>query len=146
MDLEGPGLHLPKRSGDVGYDLEAAKTVTLNPGQQVDIPTNVRVKLPEGVWGEIRARSSIARKGLQVDAGVIDNGYTGPLLVLMRNMNRYERDSPICDWAGRVIIEKGSRIAQLVLHLMVAEVDVSAVEDLDHDPRRGLAAFGSTGV
>lgn len=144
IDPEGPGLHNPKREGDVGWDLEAAIDVLLQPNQQVDVPTNVRVQLPTGVWGEIRARSSISRMGLQVDAGVIDNGYTGPLLVLLRNMNRKDEDNQSCDWAGRVRIEKGMRVAQLVLHDMVPALHWE-LQEMPHDPRRGEAGFGSTG-
>lgn len=151
IDPDGPGLHLPKRDGDVGYDLEAAETVELRPNEQTDVPTNIRLALPEGTWGEIRARSSVALRGLQVDAGVLDNGYTGPVFVLLRNMNRL-LDAPItrvtngCDWRGSVTINEGERIAQLVLHVAVMGVMTVEVEELAHDPRRGEAAFGSTGV
>ena len=134
IDPLGPGLHRPKLDGDVGWDLEAAERMVLHPGSQRDIPTNVRVQLPAGYWGEIRARSSIARMGLQVDAGVLDNGYTGPLFVLLRNMG-----------VGRVEVPKGMRIAQLVLHRGAFHVLGKEVDELADDPRRGNAGFGSTG-
>lgn len=144
IDPDGPGLHKPKREGDVGWDLEAAETVDLRCGEAIDIPVNVRVQLPEHCWGEIRARSSIARRGLQVDAGVIDNGYTGPLFVLLRNVNRNDWAKPIVDWSVGVRVHKGERIGQLVLHHAYWAPGVE-VEELEDDPRRGNAAFGSTG-
>lgn len=145
IEPDGPGLHAPKRHGDVGYDLEAAATVVLLPGQQHDIPTNVRIRLPEDCWGEIRARSSIARKGLQVDAGVLDTAYTGELLVLLRNMNRTGHSNGACDPFGRVTIQQGERIGQLVLHYAY-RAELLEAPDIAHDPRRGTAGFGSTGA
>lgn len=144
IDPDGPGLHSPKLDGDVGFDLEAAHTVVLDPNQEIDIQTNVRVQLPPDCWGEIRARSSIARRGLQVAATVIDNGYTGPLFVLLRNVNRRPGAGGYTDWAGRVIMEAGERIAQLVLHRGVWATAVE-VPDIQDDPRRGPRSFGSTG-
>jgi dUTP pyrophosphatase len=132
IDPLGPGLHSPKLLGDVGWDLEASRTVKLRPHEQADVPTNVRVKLPSNAWGEIRARSSIARRGLQVDAGTIDTGFTGELLVLVRNLG-----------PGPVVIDEGDRVGQLVLHWAYRTVGVE--QDFEHNPDRGEAGFGSTG-
>jgi dUTP pyrophosphatase len=138
IDPAGPGLHSPKLPGDVGWDLAAAEEVVLEPRTAQDVLCNVRVKLPEDCWGEIRARSSIARRGLQVDAGVLDNGYTGPLFVLLRNVNRLSFAGPA------VRIKKGDRIGQLVLHWAVWAQGIE-VPEIVEDDRRGSRAFGSTG-
>jgi len=160
-------LHEPKRHGDVGWDLEASETVTIEPGQAIDVPTNVRIELPEDVWAEIRARSSIARRGLQVDAGTIDPGYRGPLFALVRNMTQPKPNELFQYWteAGShrvgfrpfrfymdwkenrsVTIEKGERVAQVVFHrvtpVWLEEVPTDA---LDFNTHRGEGGFGSTG-
>lgn len=150
VDPNGPGLALPAKEGDVGYDLSAAHDVSLLPGQALDIETNVRVSLPTAAWGEIRARSSIVRYGLAVEAGVLDTNYTGRLYVLIRNMNLNRHHlSDACDDWGRVAIKRGQRIAQLILHRRYDgeyEVGVEEVNSLEDDPRRGSAGFGSSGT
>lgn len=145
IDPEGSGLNSPQKSGDIGWDLEAAEDIIIPLHGQVSVPTNVRVKLPDDTWGEIRARSSIAIKGLLVEAGILDNGYTGPLWIVLRNMNHKQNGNLACDWGGNVYIKKGERIAQLVLHqaIWASGLEVTHIED---DPRRGNLSFGSTGI
>lgn len=146
-----PGIHPPKHVGDVGYDLVAMESVTLGPNEQKDIPVNARVRLPPGTWGEIRGRSSIARRNLQVDAGTLDNGYRGPLFVLMRNMNMPELRTNIVDnrteYRDRpgVTIEKGERVGQLVLHVMHSDPLILQEGEVLMDTPRGVQGFGSTG-
>lgn len=147
-----PGLHLPKRSGDVGWDLEAMHDVVIPPMQAVDVPINARLELPDGVWAEIRARSSIARRNLQVDAGTIDTGYRGDLFVLVRNMT-FPRlmtsalglhAAPVENDRGTVTIRAGERVGQLVFY-HVARVWAVEVDEVDQSTERGINGFGSTG-
>jgi len=138
IDPEGPGLHEPKRDGDIGWDLEASETVRIGAGGQKDIPTNIRIQLPPHCWGEIRSRSSIAKRNLIVPPTVLDNGYTGPIFVLLYNANLFDNGTM------GATIEKGERVAQLVVHhgVWCRSEEVESVPD---DPRRGSAGFGSTG-
>lgn len=155
IDDSGPGLHEPKREGDVGWDLECSERTVIKPGEAVDVPTNVRLHLPEFTWAEIRARSSIVRKGLAVESGTIDTGYRGPLFVLVRNMRMLSpfeafrlRDLDECaEWLDSycVVIEKGERVGQVVFH-KVAEVWAQEVSAIDLNTDRGTMGFGSTGV
>lgn len=153
IDESLPGeLHSPKLNGDVGWDLAASTDTLIHPGAAVDVPINVAVALPHGYWGEIRARSSIARRGLQVDAGTLDNGYRGPLYALVRNMATPNFDvlqdsSAYADWkfeAG-VVINAGERVAQLVLHPIMPAIG-QQVSKIRTDTMRGTDGFGSTGV
>ena len=144
-----PGIHTPKLDGDVGWDLEAMEDVTIFPGKALDIPINVRLHLPKGVWAEIRGRSSIARRGLQVDAGTIDTGYRGPLYVLARNTKVWQPGDPTSDEfrnENAVRIKAGERVGQVVfyniLHMGYTHV---AKDDFDSDTERGENGFGSTG-
>lgn len=114
-------------------DLATINEWTLRPGESKDLPTGLRVELPEGVWGRITGRSSTLRKrGLFVNEGVIDQGYRGELFVYVTNRNDYD-----------TVIEHGTRLAQLILApvLRAAVVEVERVSD----SIRGSKGFGSTG-
>lgn len=80
------GICPPQMEGDTGYDLIAATTVSIGPMVAADIPVNVRLQLPPGFCVDIRNRSSMAKRGLYVDQNLIDEGYRGPLFVMVRNM------------------------------------------------------------
>lgn len=134
IEDDKPGqLHQPQMAGDVGWDLEASQDTNILPGRAFDVPTNVAVELPSGFWGEIRARSSIARRGLQVDAGTIDNGYRGPLYALVRNLTN-----------DVVTIKQGERVAQLVLH-KIHDAEGVYTDEVSTQTERGIDGFGSTG-
>lgn len=133
---------LPTRahSGDAGFDLYAAESVSIPYDQFRDVPCGVRVALPEGVWGRIVGRSSTIRKrDLLVTEGTIDTGYRGPLFAGVRNLGR----------AGTVV-EKGDRIAQLILlpnasaQYRAAWTSAAHFADIPHDGR-GDNGFGSSG-
>jgi len=139
INPEGSGLHTPKLPGDIGWDLEAAEDVVIRPGEYYDVPTNIRLELPETMWAQILARSSIVKRGLMVDAGIIDTGYRGPLFVVVRNMKR----NPPGALAPSIHLEKGERVAQLVFH-RVEQVWTEEVSEIA-ESERGSAGFGSTG-
>lgn len=138
----GPNGVLPSRahSGDAGYDLYVSEDTVIPPGQFIDVPCDLRVALPSGVWARITGRSSTLRKrGLLVAEGIIDNGYRGPLYAGVRNLEQ-----------RTVRVAKGDRIAQLILH----ENTTSGYEPVSVDPgmferipgdTRGVAGFGSSG-
>lgn len=135
-----PGIHEPKHDGDVGWDLVAMKTVIITPGAVEEIPINARIELPKGHWGEIRARSSIAKRGLQVDAGTIDNGYRGPLFVITRSMIKSVPGKKMA-----IRIEQGERVGQLVFH-KIFPMTMEEVESIELETTRGENGFGSTGL
>lgn len=141
VDPHGPGLHTPKLPGDIGWDLEAAEDITIRSGRYADVPTNVRLELPENMWAQILARSSIVKRGIMVDAGIIDTGYRGPLFVVVRNMKRTEPGRP--KHSSDICLHKGERIAQLVFHHVEA-VWAEEVQEIA-DSERGALGFGSTG-
>ena len=68
------GLPLPayQTSGSAGMDLRAAipEAMVLEPLQRVAVPTGLRIQLPDGYEGQVRARSGLAfKKGLAVING-----------------------------------------------------------------------------
>ena len=103
-DLPLPGY---ATDGAAGMDLRAAleTPVTLAPGERAAIPTGIRIALPEGYEGQVRARSGLARHhgiGMVNAPGTIDSDYRGPVLALLINHG----EEPYT-------IRRGDRIAQL---------------------------------
>jgi dUTP pyrophosphatase len=133
------GLELPgyATSGSAGVDLRAAVAdeVWLAPGARRVVPTGLRLAIPSGWEGQVRARSGLAlRHGLALPnaPGTIDSDYRGELGVLLVNLG-----------ARPVRIARGERIAQLVL-APVGRATFEPVERVD-DTARGDGGFGSTG-
>lgn len=125
-----------KTEGAAGYDLHAsAKAVATNAGAWV--PTGVHVSLPPASFGLIKVRSSLAARGVEVGAGVIDSDYRGEIKV------KVYTHAP----GAEVEIEAGERFAQLVIIPLLAPQPslVSSVEALTLTDR-GDGGFGSTGV
>lgn len=133
----GEGARRPyrKHDGDAGWDLFVSRPCTIQPGETVDVHTDIRVKLPIRMYIRITGRSSTLRKHhLLVDEGIIDNGYTGELFVCVHNMG----DEPFR-------VERGMRLAQMMFH-QIEDVRWSEVDDIGpSSDGRGDAGFGSTG-
>jgi dUTP pyrophosphatase len=128
------GVSAPALEGDVGYDLRAARDAIL-PGSAKSptyVPTGVRIKAPEGVWTRIVARSSTIRRGVLVAEGIIDNAYTGELLVACINLTGED-----------VHVKAGDRLAQLICCPVITP-KLALVEELP-ETARGEKGFGSTG-
>ena len=134
------GLSLPayQTASAAGMDLLAAidAKVTISPGERVAIATGLAMAIPDGYEGQVRPRSGLARHhGLTVAnaPGTIDADYRGEVMVLLIHLG-----------SEAVIIERGMRIAQLVIS-PVTQAAIKAVETLD-DTSRGAGGFGSTGT
>lgn len=130
---------LPTRAtnGSAGYDLYLSEDIKIYGGRIELCKTGIAIEIPEGYEGQIRCRSSLAKKGLMVANGIgtIDSDYRGEIGVLIYN-------SPyIGDMA---YLTKGERIAQIVFN-KVEEAIFEVVDDLC-DTDRGEGGFGSTGV
>lgn len=136
----GQGLPLPayETAGAAGMDLRAAveDPVTLEPGARGLVPTGLKIAVPSGFEAQVRARSGWALKTgvvLPNAPGTIDSDYRGEVKVILANLG----DEP-------VVIERGMRIAQLVLTPVVRAR--WQVEDHGLDAtERGSGGFGHTG-
>ncbi len=136
----GEGIELPSYATEhsTGLDLRAAllEPVSLKPMERVLVPTGFIFEIPEGYEGQVRPRSGLAlKKGITVlnSPGTIDSDYRGEVKVLLINLG-----------AEEVIIERGERIAQLVI-APVSRVQIVEVEEVSATAR-GDGGFGSTGV
>ena len=135
----GEGLPLPRyeTDGAAGLDLRAAidTPIALAPMERRPIPTGLRVAIPRGFEGQVRARSGLALKhGLAVvnAPGTLDSDYRGELQVLLVNLG----PEPFT-------IERGMRIAQVLL-APVTRIAWEEAESLT-ETARGAGGFGHSG-
>jgi dUTP pyrophosphatase len=133
-----PDVALPSYGtpGAAAFDLAAAAAVAVPPHAIALVPTGLVVKVPEGYFLAILARSSTPlKRGLMVanGVGVIDSDYCGPAdEVKIQVIN-------VTDQA--VHVAAGDRLAQ---GMVLAAPRVTFVEAATADaPSRG--GFGSTG-
>ena len=129
------GATLPHRShaDDAGLDLYARNDAMIFPGEGVAFDTGVCIELPPGTFGKIESRSGLnVKHGIVSCGGIIDQGYTGSIVVKLYNLS------------GRhYFIKAGDRIAQLIIQEYV-HVDLEEVDELT-DTDRGESGIGSTG-
>ena len=121
---------------DAGVDLVANEDVIIPAGSRHLVKTGFRVELPAGTVGLVCPRSGLAAKhGVTVlnSSGVIDQGYTGEIGVILVNHGR-----------GAHYIAKGDRIAQLLVMPVLTPV-LERVDSIDEKTERGTHGFGSSG-
>ena len=134
-----PGARVPARArpGDAGYDLCAAESFSLWPGERVTVPTGVAIALPPGVAGLVTPRSGLAAQdgiSLVNGPGLIDPNYRGEIRVVLVNLGD-----------ARFEAVAGDRIAQLLLVPFVVP-DACVVDELPPSgDDRGENGFGSSG-
>ena len=73
-----------KRSA--GLDLYSNIDVNIEVVSIKKINTGICISLPENSYGSIRDKSSLEAKGLLTLGGVIDNDYTGEIIVIMTSL------------------------------------------------------------
>ena len=133
----GKGAKRPykKYSGDAGWDLFVSRPCDIQPGETVDVHTDLQIDMPPKTYARITGRSSTLRKhGLLVYEGIIDNGYTGEMFVCVHNLGK-----------NTFHVEPGMRLAQIIFGT-IDDIRWSEVDEIIMDPRkRGNNGFGSTG-
>jgi len=117
---------------DIGYDLYASENLTIAAHGAAGVPTGIAMEFVPPAGGVVKTRSGMAKKRLMCNAGVIDAGYRGEIIVLMENLG----DQPY-------EIKRGDKIAQLLEHRFLAN---EVVEAELGDAARGAKGFGSTGA
>ena len=133
-------INLPRyeTEGSSGMDLSANinSNIEIEPGDSTIIPTGISVSIPKNFEIQIRPRSGLAAKN-QISVlntpGTIDADYRGEIKVILINLGK-----------KKFVLEKGSRIAQMVL-CPIAKAKIREVENLEKTDR-GSGGFGSTGT
>ena len=125
---------LPKYAhpGDVGMDMYAMETVTINPGEHCRLFHGFAMEFPEGYMAKVFDKSSISKAGLHTLGGVFDAGYRGEYNTHLVNLG-----------SEPYTVEEGDKVSQLVLvPVSIAEIEETGTLS---ESARGLGAFGSTG-
>lgn len=122
--------------GSAGMDLcaDIEGELRLAPLERTLIPTGIAIALPQGLEAQIRPRSGLALKqGLTMvnSPGTIDSDYRGEIQLIVINLGREP-----------VVIERGQRIAQMVLQRVI-RANWQEVEELPSSQRQE-GGFGHT--
>jgi dUTP pyrophosphatase len=133
-----PSISLPEyqTAGAAGFDLAASADVEIAPNTIALIPTGLVIRVPDGHFLGIFARSSTPlKRGLIVanGVGVVDADYCGPtdeIKIQVLNVT-----------ASPVTITRGDRIAQGIILPIVRPTWV----ERKTPRRRTRGGFGSTG-
>ena len=96
---------IPTRASrrSAGLDLYSSIDARIDTNSIKKINTGIRVSLPENSHGSIRDKFSLAAKGILTLGEVIDNDYTGEIIVIMTFL------------IEPIKIKKGQKIAQLIV-------------------------------
>ncbi len=152
MKLCHPNAKLPVQSdGDVGFDITCVEEVILEPGKVTRVPTGlipaetmepliINNKIIGRPFMKIEGRSGMAAKGVWPVGCIVDPIYRGEIQVSLFNSTN-----------ETVTYPAGSRIAQLVIYYVVANVKphyvVRFVEsEIVNETTRGANGFGSSGT
>jgi dUTP pyrophosphatase len=130
------GLPAYMTAGAAGMDLYADLdgAIEIAPLERVLIPTGIALALPAGFEAQIRPRSGLALKhGLTLlnSPGTIDSDYRGEIQIITINLG-----------AEPIVVERGQRIAQMVIQRVVRAV-WREVSELDATARE-TGGFGHT--
>lgn len=158
-----PTRHHPT---DAGLDLFGDEEVTIKYGETVVVQTNIAIEIPPGYVGDVRPRSGLTlNTSLRVHYGTLDSGYRGSIGIICENASHkgfWEQLQQTIKWLVSAIngepeyyfrskgsdtaigIEKGAKLAQLVIH-PIWTGDLDEVAELS-EADRGENGFGSTGV
>lgn len=157
IELCHPDAKLPTYAHltDSGMDVYAVEDITINPGQTVLVPTGIKVAIPKGYELQVRPKSGRSLKSkLRVanTPGTIDAGYRDEVGIIIDNIAPVIKSANMDEngrlynvlWGESYTIEKGEKIAQLVLAKVpkVAWMQVDSV--MDNSDRGG--GFGSTSL
>lgn len=110
----------------------------LLPGDAINIPSGIKVKVPHGFALVFMNKSGVAvKKGLQVGACVVDEDYQGEVHLHVRNTSTDVQS-----------IKPGEKLVQaLLIPVDYCDVEVVNVDELyEEGTQRGEGGFGSTGT
>ena len=122
------------RDGDACLDCYSAEDITLRYGETKKIRLGFALELPKGYEAQIRPRSGLSLKGVQVQLGTIDSNYRGEVNAIIHYVGSLEPFE----------IVKGVRLAQMKIE-KVESVSFVEVAELN-ESNRGQNGFGSSGM
>ena len=115
------------------YSGDCFDRVHIAPHETIKLPTGWAFQPPEGYMLQILQRSGLASKGLIPLGSILDEDYTGEVIVIMLNTtDKY------------LSINNGDRISQMAIRPYY-QGEFELVDELD-ETERGDGGFGSTGT
>lgn len=129
------GAWVPKRAHetDAGLDLKAMEGQIVPAKESATFKTGVHIQLPRGTAGILISKSGLNVNHDITSTGLIDEGYTGEIVVKLYNHGGYDYE-----------VKAGDKISQLVI-VPVRYEPIELVDSLEETTERGNAGFGSTG-
>lgn len=143
IELMYPHSELPKYAheiGDSGLDIKILDDIIVPAKDIIIIPTGFKVAVPLGYEIQVRPRSgnSLNKNYLYLtianSPGTIDANYRNEVGIILKNTGEIP-----------IFIEKGSKIAQLVL-CPVVKLQWIEVDNINDFPTERNGGFGSTGA
>ena len=130
---EDARLPTKKYEFDAGVDLYSCEDVYIPPFRAVAVSTGIAVHVPPYHYGSIREKGrGFGIHSIVVGAGVLDEGYTGELKVLLKNA------SP-----EHYMVCKGDAIAQLVIQ---SYQEIKEIVEVDELPKKDSEREESGGI
>ena len=130
------GAYVPERAHktDAGLDVKSCENRLIKSHRGALLRTGLHVQLPHGTAGLLVSKSGLNVKRGITSTGLIDEGYTGEIMVKLYNHSDYD-----------YYVNAGDKISQLVVIPVLYE-DIHIKNFLDEDTDRGSQGFGSTGL
>lgn len=133
MVEEGAFVPVRAHRTDAGMDLRSNRSIRVPAKGSAKIGTGVHIELPKGCCGLLVSKSGLNVNHDITSTGLIDEGYTGEIVVKLYN---HGNDS--------YQVEAGDKISQLVV-IPVKYEDVELVSNIESKSERKNNGFGSTG-
>lgn len=130
--LSSGKLPIYSRQGDACLDCYARESVTIKKGERTQVPLGFCLELPPDYEAQVRPRSGMSKRGVDIAFGTCDSNYRGEVQATVINNNGED-----------YIVDKGDRICQLAIR-EAPKVFFDIVDKLS-DTDRGSDGFGSSG-
>lgn len=129
------GAFIPKRAHetDAGIDIFAREGQVVRARGRATFRTGVHVQLPPGACGIIVSKSGLNVNHDLTSTGLIDEGYTGEIVVKLYNHGDTDYE-----------VLRGDKISQLVVISAWHDPLIEVVDEIEGG-ERGEHGFGSTG-
>ena len=129
------GAYLPERAHktDAGLDIKARENRLIKAHRGALLHTGLHVQLPHGTAGLLVSKSGLNVNHGITSTGLIDEGYTGEIMVKLYNHSD-----------TNYLVNAGDKISQLVIIPVLYE-DINLCDSLDENTERGDKGFGSSG-
>lgn len=118
---------------DAGLDIMSRTSQVVPSHGSATFHTGIHVELPSGTAGLLVSKSGLNTRKNITSTGLIDEGYTGEIVVKLYNHGDEDY------W-----VQSGDKISQLVVIPVIYE-EIEIVGDLERKTERGDNGFGSTG-